>query len=769
MAEYPSLSLRSGDLLCVNCLIAVKKHCSEAASEDAGPSGLSSQECALPTYSSTQDSDSSSDSDSPAGSPALHKINKMLSSQEVSPIRKRYIHSQRYVQEKCRRLMEVVEENIQLATGARPDALHADHGAEIIQQLKEKFALTKSRSEMIRILTVLPKSWSVARICEEFGVTIYMARLAKKIVKDKGVMSSPNSKAGKPLCEETVKLVKAFYHHDDISRVMPGIKDFLSVRNDEGEKEHKQKRLVLCNLKEAYHQFKQQHPGIKVGFSKFAELRPKECVLAGATGTHSVCVCTIHQNVKLMMEGGRLAALTNGWFTDYKDCLAAIQCESPEYDCAVGKCAECPGAELLREELEAVMEENGVETVHYNQWTNTDRANLETRIVPVEEFLDVFMAALKKLQLHDFIAKNQAKFLAYKKENLTSGEFIVIADFSENYSFVVQDEVQSFHWNNLQATVHPFLCYYKNTDGKLDSVCFCIISENKEHDTIAVHLFQRKLVSFLTEHFGTKPRKIMYMSDGCAGQYKNCYNFTNLCHHEKDFEVPAEWHFFATSHGKSPADGIAGTVKRTAAKASLQRPYEDQILTPIKLYEFVSQNIKGIHFAYSTLKDHEEEAKILVERFKYSRTVPGTRSYHSFVPISISSVDVMPYSLGMMKRTERVTSANVTEEALPLSTLKGYVTVAYEDSCWLGYVMKVDVNARLVEVNFLHPKLPAQSYVYPSHQDILEVDPTDILTLVNPSTATGRTYSLTANEIAKAIKGLEARQFLSTTIQACKL
>ena len=116
MAEYPSLSLRSGDLLCVNCLIAVKKHCSEAASEDAGPSGLSSQECALPTYSSTQDSDSSSDSDSPAaaGSPALHKINKMLSSQEVSPIRKRYVHSQRYVEEKCRRLMKLVEQLLPL-------------------------------------------------------------------------------------------------------------------------------------------------------------------------------------------------------------------------------------------------------------------------------------------------------------------------------------------------------------------------------------------------------------------------------------------------------------------------------------------------------------------------------------------------------------------------------------------------------------------------------------------------------------------------------
>eukprot|EP00731_Ephydatia_muelleri_P006869 Em0003g1117a len=179
-------------------------------------------------------------------------------------------------------------------------------------------------------------------------------KLAKKIVEDKGVMSSPNAKARKSLSEDTVKLVQAFYYHDDISRVMPGKKDFVSARNENGEKEHCQKRLVLCNLREAYKQFKTQHPDVKVGFSKFAELRPKECVLAGAT--------------------------------------------------------ECPGAEALKEELEAAMEENGVETVQYNQWTNTDRANLETRIAPVEEFLDVFMATLKKLQLHDLLQRIKPSF-----------------------------------------------------------------------------------------------------------------------------------------------------------------------------------------------------------------------------------------------------------------------------------------------------------------------------------------------------------------------
>ena len=54
IAEHPSLSLRSGDLLCVNCLKAVQKNDCEVAFE---PSSLS-QECA---DSSTQDSDSSSD------------------------------------------------------------------------------------------------------------------------------------------------------------------------------------------------------------------------------------------------------------------------------------------------------------------------------------------------------------------------------------------------------------------------------------------------------------------------------------------------------------------------------------------------------------------------------------------------------------------------------------------------------------------------------------------------------------------------------------
>ena len=118
---------------------------------------------------------------------------------------------------------------MQLAVGTNSEFVHQDDGAEVIKQLKEKFVSTKSRSERIRILTVLPRSWSMSirHIMDNFDCTFYQARLAKNIVEDKGVMSSPNARASKSLSEDTVKLVQAFYYHDDISRVMPGKKDFV--------------------------------------------------------------------------------------------------------------------------------------------------------------------------------------------------------------------------------------------------------------------------------------------------------------------------------------------------------------------------------------------------------------------------------------------------------------------------------------------------------------------------------------------------------------
>ena len=73
----------------------------------------------------------------------------------------------------------------------------------------------------------------------------------------------------------------------------------------------------------------------------------------------------------------------------------------------------------------------------------------------------------------------------------------------------------------------------------------------------------------------------------------------NLCFHEEDFCVSAEWHFFGTSHGKGPCDGIGGTTKKLATRASLQRN-QDPIMTPQKLFVWAEKNVRGINFSFTT-------------------------------------------------------------------------------------------------------------------------------------------------------------------------
>lgn len=69
-----------------------------------------------------------------------------------------------------------------------------------------------------------------------------------------------------------------------------------------------------------------------------------------------------------------------------------------------------------------------------------------------------------------FIAKCQSKYLKDMKLNIPQVECIVLLDFSEIYSFIVQDAIQGFHWENSQATVHPLVVYGRNSENQLLTV-----------------------------------------------------------------------------------------------------------------------------------------------------------------------------------------------------------------------------------------------------------------------------------------------------------
>lgn len=94
---------------------------------------------------------------------------------------------------------------------------------------------------------------------------------------------------------------------------------------------------MLFSVGETYELFKECYPDHPVGRSKFMSLRPSHCILPGATGSHSICVCVIHHNVKLLLEALNLEELDDsgvGW--SYHDILKRMTCETPTESCFTG-------------------------------------------------------------------------------------------------------------------------------------------------------------------------------------------------------------------------------------------------------------------------------------------------------------------------------------------------------------------------------------------------------------------------------------------------
>jgi hypothetical protein len=117
-----------------------------------------------------------------------------------------------------------------------------------------------------------------------------------------------------------------------------------------------------------------------------------------------------------------------------------------------------------------------------------------------------------------------------------------LGHLSENYSFIIQDAAQGFHWNNQQTTIHPCVSYFKNSENEFENLRFVLISECLYRDTVMVYSFQKHLIAFLKENV-PNISKICYFSDGASSQYKNKDNFINLlCHRNTDFGINAEWH-----------------------------------------------------------------------------------------------------------------------------------------------------------------------------------------------------------------------------------
>ncbi|CAF1114752.1 unnamed protein product, partial [Rotaria magnacalcarata] len=129
------------------------------------------------------------------------------------------------------------------------------------------------------------------------------------------------------------------YQRDDISYQLPGKRDTVVVKEDDGKKVTYQKRILINNLRETYELFKDENKSVDLSRSSFADLRPAFVVSKSAL-THRNCLCVYHENVRLLLrdvdkyvDGTQCSSLST--FTD------SLVCSTNNEECMFGCCSIC--------------------------------------------------------------------------------------------------------------------------------------------------------------------------------------------------------------------------------------------------------------------------------------------------------------------------------------------------------------------------------------------------------------------------------------------
>ena len=101
-----------------------------------------------------------------------------------------------------------------------------------------------------------------------------------------------------------------------------------------------------------------------------------------------------------------------------------------------------------------------------------------------------------------------------------------IYDFSENYTCLIPNEIQSLHWTQKQATLSPVVVK-RIVDGIIKGDHIPFISSNLKHDVLYVD-FSNEL---LYDYYKTEGLKFIHdtkYNDGCSSQFSCIKAFRSL-------------------------------------------------------------------------------------------------------------------------------------------------------------------------------------------------------------------------------------------------
>ena len=180
---------------------------------------------------------------------------------------------------------------------------------------------------------------------------------------------------------------------------------------------------MLMSLREAYNSFKEQHSAIKMSLSKFCELRPPNVKLFEHL-PHQVCLCSYHENVRLLLVGLRDHSSLS---TEFSSFIKQVTCDATSKECITQNCANCVSL------IDEFAPQSSSVTLQYYQWRSIDS---QIEKVVVTDTMDTIFNELKKqpstFLLHTFVKRNQAASFNSLKTSCNGQSIVLQVDFSEN-------------------------------------------------------------------------------------------------------------------------------------------------------------------------------------------------------------------------------------------------------------------------------------------------------------------------------------------------
>ena len=166
---------------------------------------------------------------------------------------------------------------------------------EIILEKIKKQQHNYGKTELAAIISVLPSSWTNVEICEKTGIVERFVSAVRN-----GDVTTARKERKDKISDEVKEEIRKFYKDESNSKILPGIKDIMSVKTPDGRIKVR-KQLLLSSISSAHEKFVAE-TGLDVSLEIFRQYRPENVVLVGASGTHSICCCSSCENPKLIIS-----------------------------------------------------------------------------------------------------------------------------------------------------------------------------------------------------------------------------------------------------------------------------------------------------------------------------------------------------------------------------------------------------------------------------------------------------------------------------------